>query len=459
MVGDPERPTEAVAALFLDDSDPAMVPEARFGPGSTINGYTVDELIGTGATGLVYSATHPVIGKRVAIKVLREELCDDAETIERFVMEARAVNAINHPNIIDIFDIGTLADRRRYLIMDLLIGRTLRRRLGDGPLHVSEAAAVIDDCASALIAAHDKGFIHRDLKPDNVFLAEVAGRRRPEVRLLDFGVVKLVAGNNPAGGGVRTRAGIVIGTPAYMSPEQAVAKQVDSRTDIYALGVMSFELLVGRRPYKHPSVLELLLLHAQAPIPSLRDEVPSIPIEVAQLVEAMLAKQPEDRPTLSAVRTVIKRLVGSVIPTVTEAHAQLAVAAGAESKVIEILRADDSGPATMGDRPGRLGSTPPEAPSPSAGGAMLEMSVAGSPATVDPPPVSSGAITRPTPTPSLPRMLPKGTPSKTQQVQEVSIEDELDAPHAAAGASGLWLLFAIAAVAIAAGGVLLGMSL
>jgi serine/threonine-protein kinase len=243
-----ERPTEAVAALFLDESDPALVPEEALAPGTQVSGYLIDEQIGKGATGVVYAATHPVIGKRVAIKVLRHDLCDDPTSVERFVLEARSVNAIGHPNIVDIFDLGTLPDGRQFLIMDLLLGRTLRRRLADGPLHVSEAAKVIDEIASAMIAAHDKGFIHRDLKPDNVFLVEHAGRH-PEVRLLDFGLVKLVAATHPHGSGIRTRNGIVIGTPQYMSPEQARAKNVDHRTDIYALGVMAFELLAGRRPY------------------------------------------------------------------------------------------------------------------------------------------------------------------------------------------------------------------
>jgi len=456
-----DGPTEAVAALFLDESDPALLPEPVLGPGTAVSGYVVDELIGKGATGVVYSATHPVIGKRVAIKVLREELSEDPKSVERFVLEARAVNQIGHPNIVDIFDIGTLPDRRQYLIMDLLVGRTLRERLGDGPLHVSEAAAVIDDVASAMIAAHDKGFVHRDLKPDNVFLCEVPGRTRPEVRLLDFGVVKLVAGANPSGAGVRTRRGIVIGTPAYMSPEQALAKDVDHRTDIYALGVMSFELLAGRRPYVHPSILELLLLHSRAPIPSLHDRVPSLPVEVTQLVEAMLAKKPDDRPTLAAVRTVLKRLVGSVIPTMTQMQARLDVeipapTSAAPSVSIEVVQ-DASGPLTATERPanldpGRRPSAPRLAPA-SAAVAMTAIPAYRTSAVDPPPPVVTDS--KPS-VPSLPRVTPKGTPSKTEQIQEAAIEDELDLPPKG---GRLWLVFAIAAVIVAAGGVLLGMSL
>src|SRR5690242_16899486 len=141
--------------------------------------------------GTVYSATHPVIGKRAAIKVLRAELSTNPAAVERFVMEARAVNQIGHPNIVDIFAFGVLPDGRSYYVMDLLLGESLRAKLKRlGPLHVSEAASVIDEIASALLAAHDKGIIHRDLKPDNVFLASLQGRW-PEVKLLDWGLLKL----------------------------------------------------------------------------------------------------------------------------------------------------------------------------------------------------------------------------------------------------------------------------
>src|SRR5688572_3986523 len=122
--------------------------------------------------GVVYSATHKVIGKRAAIKVLRTEVSTNPTTVERFIQEARAVNKIGHPNIIDIFDFGRLPDGRAYHLMDLMVGESLRQRLGRGPLHPSEAASVIDEVASALQAAHGKGIVHRDLKPDNIYLIE-----------------------------------------------------------------------------------------------------------------------------------------------------------------------------------------------------------------------------------------------------------------------------------------------
>src|SRR6185312_12337396 len=245
----------------------------RIGPGTEVGGYIVDGELGHGGMGVVYSATHPLIGKRAAVKVLKPELSKEPAAVERFVREARAVNQIGHPNIVDIYDFGVLPDGRRYYLMDLLAGESLRARLKrGGALHVSEAASVIDETASALAAAHTKGIIHRDLKPDNVFMVNVPGRW-PEAKLLDWGLAKLVRG----GGKFQTVTGSVLGTPVYMSPEQARGEQVDFRTDIYALGVMAFELLTGAVPFKGRSSVDTLLAHQEEPVPSLLGRVPTLP--------------------------------------------------------------------------------------------------------------------------------------------------------------------------------------
>jgi eukaryotic-like serine/threonine-protein kinase len=330
---DDERPTEAhdsVAAHGFDSGDedgPTIrsIANERLDPGSDVGGYVIDGVLGQGGMGVVYSATHPVIGKRAAIKVLRPELSRSPAAVERFIMEARAVNQIGHPNIVDIFAFGRLTDGRSYYVMDLLAGESLRARLKrQHALHVSEAVTVIDEIASALIAAHDKGIIHRDLKPDNVFVVSVPGRW-PEVRLLDWGLLKLTSAHSSiAGSKYRTLAGSLMGTPVYMSPEQARASdQVDYRTDIYALGVVAYELLVGEAPFRRSSSIDTLLAHQEEAVPSLGMRCPSLPDELVQLIEAMLAKEPGDRPTLAAVRAVIKRLRGTKIPTMTAAGLQI----------------------------------------------------------------------------------------------------------------------------------------
>ncbi len=303
LLTDAEEPEEPTQRSFDD---------AKLAKGTDVAGYLIDEEIGRGGMGHVYSATHRMIGKRAAIKVLKPDVSRSPIIVERFIQEARAVNQIHHPNIIDIFAFGALEDGRAYHIMDLLIGESLRKRLKRGALHPSEAASVVEETALALTAAHEKGFVHRDLKPDNIFL-QSRENRWPEVKLLDFGLAKLMpeAGFSP----FKTKTGVMLGTPEYMSPEQARGTGVDYRTDVYALGIVMFEIMAGRRPFiSKGDAFATLMMHAEEPPPSLHDYVPDLPEEMVQLVDTMLAKDPAARPSLAAVRTVIKRIRTTSLP-------------------------------------------------------------------------------------------------------------------------------------------------
>ncbi len=265
--------------------------------GQRVNNFEVVRLIGEGGMGTVYEAKHPLIRRRVAIKVLRHEFTRDLDLVRRFFNEARATSEIRHPNIVEVVDVGTLPDGVPYLVMELLEGESLSECLASvGRLDAPNAAFLISQAADALQAAHENAIIHRDLKPDNLFLV----RTTPEapalhVKVLDFGIAKLRG--DPSGSSVRTRPGAVLGTPAYMSPEQCRGNpdEIGPATDIYSLGVILYEMLCGEPPFAAIGLGEVLMMHMSTePVPASR-RCANVPADLEAVIMKALAKRPQDR--------------------------------------------------------------------------------------------------------------------------------------------------------------------
>ncbi len=263
--------------------------------GTQIGAYVIERQLGRGGFGVVYIGRDTRLGRRVAIKQLLPELSHRREIVERFFNEARAAAAIDHPGIVEIYEVGWHSDGSAYFAMKLLEGDSLAKRLAHGPLPIAVAAAIARQVASALAAAHARGIVHRDLKPDNVILVpdeEVAIGARATV--LDFGIAKLV-GDQPVS--MRTATGMIVGTPFYMSPEQCRgAGEVDHRTDVYALGCILFEMLAGRPPFVGAGAGEVLGMHQFVETPTPRAFRADLPPDLEALVMRMLAKRADERP-------------------------------------------------------------------------------------------------------------------------------------------------------------------
>jgi serine/threonine protein kinase len=266
--------------------------------GKHINNYEVVSLLGEGGMGTVYLAVHTIMGRKAAIKVLKPELARDESLVMRFFNEARAANAIRHPNIIDIIDVGLLPDDNvPYMLMEFLEGESLATRLERTRiLEVSAAVEYASQTASALAAAHSKGIVHRDLKPDNLFLVPdemVANGER--MKVLDFGIAKLR--DDMRGSSMKTRTGAIMGTAAYMSPEQCqgLIEKLDHRTDIYALGIILYEMLCGGPPFVSEGFGDIIIMHVMKEPEPPQQKNPAVPNAVSAAILCALAKKPEDR--------------------------------------------------------------------------------------------------------------------------------------------------------------------
>jgi serine/threonine-protein kinase len=260
----------------------------------TIGNYRVIRLLGEGGMGVVYLAQHPVIGRKVAIKLLHAVLARDTDIVSRFFNEARAIHMIAHENIVEILDFGQTTDGQPYFIMEYLEGESLSDAVSRGPMAAQQVEAIGVQMCRALAAAHAKGIVHRDLKPHNVQLCTKSDGAL-QVKILDFGVAKILASPDGAQS-VKTRTGSLMGTPLYMSPEQCKGSgALDHRTDIYSLGVMLFEMLAGRPPFTAEGVGELFAKHMLEEAPPLLHFAPSAPPHMAAAVMKSLAKEPAER--------------------------------------------------------------------------------------------------------------------------------------------------------------------
>jgi tRNA A-37 threonylcarbamoyl transferase component Bud32 len=281
-----------------------------FDVGDEIGPYKIVRRLGAGGMGEVFQGRHRHMHRDAAIKVLREELSTNAEVVRRFFTEARATAAVRHPAIIEIFDCDVHPRGSAFIVMELLEGEDLAKRLAERGSFLGDLPglrAIARQVANGLGAAHDVGIVHRDLKPGNIFLAGAAGAGPPAVvKILDFGIAKLLYGD--VEGHERTRTGNVLGTPLYMSPEQARgARAVDHRADIYALGCVLFEMLSGRPPFVDKAAAEVIVAHIFKPAPRVSSLVEGVPAALDELVAAMLEKEPAARP--QTMKDVAARLL------------------------------------------------------------------------------------------------------------------------------------------------------
>ncbi|MBI5489645.1 MAG: serine/threonine protein kinase [Deltaproteobacteria bacterium] len=249
------------------------------------NKYKLLRLLGEGGMGAVYEAQHTVIGRRCAVKFLHAEIAHNAEVVKRFIREAQAAAAIGHPNIIDIYDVGVTADGAPYLVMEYLLGSSLADELEHRTkLPPAEAAEIVAQALSALEVAHSHGVVHRDLKPDNLYLVR-SPNAPPRVKILDFGISKIADPGKPEDR--MTSTGMVLGTPYYMAPEQARGdRDIDHRIDLYAMGIVLYESTTGRVPFTGDNYNQLLLKILTEKFPAPRQLEPSL----SEAFEAVILK-------------------------------------------------------------------------------------------------------------------------------------------------------------------------
>ncbi len=291
---------------------PAAEPDDML-PGSKAGPWIVERELGRGGMGSVYAVTHEGIGKRAALKVMHRRLVTSSSA-ERILQEARVVNQVGHPNIVDIFETGTLEDGRPYIVMERLEGMPLSFRADEGKILPDQVIGILLQVCDALIAAHAANVVHRDLKLDNIFLIDNPDDpAQPRVKLLDWGIAKDISTD------VRhTIEGQLVGTPQYLAPEQARGAAVSPQTDVYSLGVMAYELFLEQLPFEAETSAEIMAMHLRATPPPPSDMWPDIPPGLESLLLAMLEKDPDTRPTMLTVAHTLELIRCELVRRRTE---------------------------------------------------------------------------------------------------------------------------------------------
>jgi len=292
--------------------------------GATVGEYVVEQMIGSGGMGIVYRGSHPVLGKPVAIKILRPELAADAGHMRRMLGEARAMSSIAHRSIVDVFGFGELADGRQYMVMEFLQGEPLNRIIRtQAPMPAAALLPLLDGILEALAASHAAGVIHRDLKPSNLYLVRQADGTT-YVKLLDFGLAKREVDNQG-----HTRAGkLVMGTPGYMAPEQIRAQEAGPAADLYALGVIAYELSTGQRPFRGKTPVDVMRQQVESTPVAPSQRAKGLPPGLERLILSLMAKSPKNRPTSAEeARKVVKAMMAAPVTVTAVRRSPMVIAA------------------------------------------------------------------------------------------------------------------------------------
>ncbi len=405
---------------MIDPDDIEARAEALVG--QTLGGrYRLDAVLGIGAMGAVYRAYHVGLERDVAVKLLHTDLMSSSEMRTRFSREAAAISKLDHANCVRVSDYGN-DDDYQYLVMELLEGKSLGDDLyerGEEPVPLSQALDLIEEVLAGIEHAHGHGLVHRDIKPDNIFLAR-DGEGRIQAKVLDFGIVKL---QEQDGQPQLTKVGMVFGTPHFMSPEQAMGSEVDARTDLYAIGSVLYTMLAGRQPFESDDPVKVLRQQIQDPPPPLSEEIPEV---LRTLVEKLLAKKPEERyASATAVRNALAAARRSFEPQPEPVSASAPVVEsstptepGTEpaegAATVPAVGVDASGPTAPGVGPGvgpgiGPGIGPGPAPAPPVMNSSFTAPVTPAPAVVASS-VTEPASARPVPSPPVPPSAPAGVP-------------------------------------------------